>query len=198
MTIRQGLRRYVETASCERTRWSFFVAQNVALDGYPPAGYETITRRRAVVPGGTPVAMLTQFMTDWSDREPEVVDATVEDRRGRSPPRTRSCSAGSPLARPPPRRDAAGGDRPRAATSDLKSSSSSTPRRPRPASRPEEEPMSTVFIALQTNEDTRPIIEAIMATTPRAIANEQLAMVKIDAEGPPGGARPDHRGADRS
>jgi phenol hydroxylase P2 protein len=43
--------------------------------------------------------------------------------------------------------------------------------------------MSTVFIALQTNEDTRSIIEAILADNPHAVANEQPAMVKIDAEG---------------
>jgi len=43
--------------------------------------------------------------------------------------------------------------------------------------------MSKVFIALQTNDDTRSIIQAILADNPHAIANEQPAMVKIDAEG---------------
>lgn len=42
--------------------------------------------------------------------------------------------------------------------------------------------MSTVFIALQANEDTRPIIEAIAADNPAAVVNQQPAMVKIDAE----------------
>lgn len=42
--------------------------------------------------------------------------------------------------------------------------------------------MSKVFIALQTNDDTRSIIQAILADNPHAIANEQPAMVKIDAE----------------
>lgn len=41
--------------------------------------------------------------------------------------------------------------------------------------------MSTVFIALQSNEDTRPIIEAIVADNPLATVNRQPAMVKIDA-----------------
>lgn len=41
--------------------------------------------------------------------------------------------------------------------------------------------MSTVFIALQSNEDTRPIIDAILADNPQAVANRQPAMVKIDA-----------------
>lgn len=41
--------------------------------------------------------------------------------------------------------------------------------------------MSTVFIALQANEDTRPIIEAIEDDNPHAIINRQPAMVKIDA-----------------
>lgn len=43
--------------------------------------------------------------------------------------------------------------------------------------------MSKVFIALQTNEDTRPIIEAILADNPHAVLDAQPAMVKIDAEG---------------
>ena len=42
--------------------------------------------------------------------------------------------------------------------------------------------MSTVFIALQTNEDTRQIVDAILQDNPSAVANEQPAMVKIDAE----------------
>lgn len=42
--------------------------------------------------------------------------------------------------------------------------------------------MSNVFIALQVNEDTRPIIEAILEDNPGAVANESPAMVKIDAK----------------
>ena len=43
--------------------------------------------------------------------------------------------------------------------------------------------MSTVFIAFQTNEETRPIIEAIVEDNPHARVNEAPAMVKIDADG---------------
>jgi len=43
--------------------------------------------------------------------------------------------------------------------------------------------MSTVFIALQANEETRPIIDAIVADNPHAVVNRQPAMVKIDAPG---------------
>ena len=42
--------------------------------------------------------------------------------------------------------------------------------------------MSTVFLALQTNEETRPIIEAVLADNAHAEAIESPAMVKIDAE----------------
>lgn len=42
--------------------------------------------------------------------------------------------------------------------------------------------MSTVFIAFQTNEDTRPIVESILADNPHAFLDEQPAMVKINAE----------------
>jgi phenol hydroxylase P2 protein len=41
--------------------------------------------------------------------------------------------------------------------------------------------MSTVFIALQANEETRPIIDAIEIDNPKAVVNRQPAMVKIDA-----------------
>jgi len=43
--------------------------------------------------------------------------------------------------------------------------------------------MSTVFIALQANEDTRPIIDAIVIDNPNCTVNRQPAMVKIDAPG---------------
>ena len=43
--------------------------------------------------------------------------------------------------------------------------------------------MSTVFLALQTNEETRPIIEAILKDNPSAVCDEQPAMVKINADG---------------
>lgn len=43
--------------------------------------------------------------------------------------------------------------------------------------------MSTVFIAFQTNEDTRPIVESILADNPHAVLDEQPAMIKINAEG---------------
>jgi len=42
--------------------------------------------------------------------------------------------------------------------------------------------MSKVFIAFQRNEDTRPIIDAVLADNPGAEAVESPAMVKIDAE----------------
>lgn len=43
--------------------------------------------------------------------------------------------------------------------------------------------MSNVFIAFQRNEETRGIVEAILADNPTAVVTEQPAMVKIDAPG---------------
>lgn len=45
--------------------------------------------------------------------------------------------------------------------------------------------MSTqlVFIALQTNDDTRPVIDAIETDNPHATVHRYPAMVKIDAPG---------------
>lgn len=40
-----------------------------------------------------------------------------------------------------------------------------------------------VFLALQANNDTLPIVEAIQADNPHAVVNEYPAMVKIDAPG---------------
>jgi phenol hydroxylase P2 protein len=41
--------------------------------------------------------------------------------------------------------------------------------------------MSNVFIAFQANEDSRPLIEAILADNPGATVTESPGMVKIDA-----------------
>ena len=43
--------------------------------------------------------------------------------------------------------------------------------------------MSNVFIALQANEETRPIIEAIVLDNPHALVKREPAMIKIDAPG---------------
>ena len=43
--------------------------------------------------------------------------------------------------------------------------------------------MSNVFIAFQKNDDSRGIIEAILADNPTATVNEQPAMVRVDAPG---------------
>ncbi|MBN3788484.1 MmoB/DmpM family protein [Burkholderia sp. Ac-20353] len=41
--------------------------------------------------------------------------------------------------------------------------------------------MSNVFIAFQANEESRPIVDAIVADNPRAVVVESPGMVKIDA-----------------
>ena len=43
--------------------------------------------------------------------------------------------------------------------------------------------MSKVFIAFQTNDDTRPIVEAILADNPGAETEEYPAMIRITNEG---------------
>jgi phenol hydroxylase P2 protein len=43
--------------------------------------------------------------------------------------------------------------------------------------------VSTVFIAFQTNETSRGIVEAITDDNPDAVIDEQPAMVKVDAPG---------------
>lgn len=41
--------------------------------------------------------------------------------------------------------------------------------------------MSSVFLVLQSNEETRPIVDAIVQDNPNATLDRQPAMVKIDA-----------------
>lgn len=43
--------------------------------------------------------------------------------------------------------------------------------------------MSNVFIALQTNEESRYIVEALLEDNPTAVVDEQPAMVKINVPG---------------
>lgn len=43
--------------------------------------------------------------------------------------------------------------------------------------------MSTVFIAFQANEETRPIIDAIEIDNPGVVIHREPSMVKVDAEG---------------
>jgi phenol/toluene 2-monooxygenase (NADH) P2/A2 len=43
--------------------------------------------------------------------------------------------------------------------------------------------MSTVFIILQANEETRSIVDAIMIDNPHAVVKREPAMIKIDAPG---------------
>jgi phenol hydroxylase P2 protein len=43
--------------------------------------------------------------------------------------------------------------------------------------------MSNVFIAFQKNEESRCIVDAIVADNPTATVNEQPAMVKVDVPG---------------
>ena len=44
-------------------------------------------------------------------------------------------------------------------------------------------PVSSVFIAMQDNEESRPVIEAILADNAHAVAVHSPGLVKIDAPG---------------
>ena len=41
--------------------------------------------------------------------------------------------------------------------------------------------MSNVFLILQANEETRPIVEAVVMDNPEAVIDRQPAMIRIDA-----------------
>ncbi len=75
----QGLRRFVEDSFVVKDPVELFVVQNVVLDGLMyPLVYDTIIDDVLSSQGGTPVAMLTQFMTDWFAETKKWSDATVK------------------------------------------------------------------------------------------------------------------------
>jgi phenol hydroxylase P1 protein len=75
----QPLRRYVEDCLVLRDPMELFVAQNVALDGLLyPLIYERIVDDDLSVRGGSAVAMLTQFMSDWFDETQKWADAVLK------------------------------------------------------------------------------------------------------------------------
>ena len=75
----QGLRRFVEDSFVVKDPVELFVVQNVVLDGLMyPLVYDTIIDDVLSSRGGTPVAMLTQFMTDWFAETKKWSDATVK------------------------------------------------------------------------------------------------------------------------
>ncbi|ANQ85034.1 phenol hydroxylase [Azoarcus sp. DD4] len=75
----QPLRRYVEDCLVVRDPFELFIAQNLALDGLLyPLIYERIVDDELSVRGGSAVAMLTQFMTDWFAETRKWVDAVVK------------------------------------------------------------------------------------------------------------------------
>lgn len=75
----QGLRRYVEDTMALRDPVEVFVAQNLVLDGLLyPLVYERLVDDLLSARGGSCVAMLTQFMTEWSAETRKWVDATLK------------------------------------------------------------------------------------------------------------------------
>lgn len=81
----QPLRRYVEDCLVLRDPFELFVAQNVALDGLLyPLVYERIVDDYLSTRGGSAVAMLTQFMTDWFGETRKWIDAVIKVAAGES------------------------------------------------------------------------------------------------------------------
>lgn len=74
----QPLRRYVEDAMVVRDPFELFVAQNLVLDGLLyPLVYSAVVDGNLCARGGSAVAILTQFMTEWFDETRKWVDAVV-------------------------------------------------------------------------------------------------------------------------
>jgi phenol/toluene 2-monooxygenase (NADH) P1/A1 len=75
----QPLRRYVEDCLVLRDPFELYIAQNLALDGLLyPLVYERLVDGQMSSKGGSAVAMLCQFMSDWFDETRKWVDAVVK------------------------------------------------------------------------------------------------------------------------
>jgi len=75
----QVLRRYVEDTLVVKDPFELFVAQNLALDGLLyPLVYGSFVDDHVAMQGGTAVAMLTAFMTEWHEESARWVDAVVK------------------------------------------------------------------------------------------------------------------------
>ena len=82
----QGLRRYVEDCLVVQDWFELFVAQNLVLDGLVyPLFYKTLVEDELSLRGGTAVAMLTQFMTEWYAETAKWVDAQIKTACAESP-----------------------------------------------------------------------------------------------------------------
>lgn len=75
----QGLRRYVEDSFVQKDWFALFVAQNFVLDGLLfPLIFDRIVDDHMAMHGGSAIAMLTAFMTEWSEETIKWVDAQVK------------------------------------------------------------------------------------------------------------------------
>ncbi|MDE2371210.1 MAG: aromatic/alkene monooxygenase hydroxylase subunit beta [Burkholderiales bacterium] len=82
----QGLRRYVEDVFVVKDWFEVFVAQNLVLDGLIyPLVYEHVVDDVLTMKGGTAVAMLTKFMTEWHAETAKWVDAQIKTAAAESP-----------------------------------------------------------------------------------------------------------------
>jgi phenol/toluene 2-monooxygenase (NADH) P1/A1 len=82
----QGLRHYIEDTFVLKDWFEVFVAQNLVLDGLVyPLVYGEIVDGDLMMRGGSPVAMMTQFMTDWSAETAKWCDAQIKVAAAESP-----------------------------------------------------------------------------------------------------------------
>lgn len=89
----QELRRYVEDTFVLPDWFEMFVAQNLVQDGLLyPLVYGAIVDDYLAMKNGSPVAMLTAFMTEWFDETQKWVDAQIKTAVAESPENQRLVS----------------------------------------------------------------------------------------------------------
>ncbi len=90
----QGLRHALEDMFVMEDWFELFVAQNLVLDGLLyPLVYGRIVDDHLTMQGGSAIAMLTQFMTDWSTETSKWVDAQIKVAAAESPENQEKLSA---------------------------------------------------------------------------------------------------------
>lgn len=82
----QPLRRYVEDTLVIRDPFESFVAQNLALDGLLyPLVYGDIVDGKLSTAGGSSIALLAQFMTEWFNETSKWLDSVIKTTAAESP-----------------------------------------------------------------------------------------------------------------
>eukprot|EP01037_Dinobryon_pediforme_P017781 gene17781-18000_t len=181
----QGLRRYVEDCFVVQDPVELFVAHSLVLDGLLfPLFYGEIDTRLAGLGGGAILSMLTRFEAEWFTETTRWTNAVIKIMAAESAANAAQLQSWIAQYLPAARAalnglaELAFGPETDAVLDQLVDQFAA-----RLAKLGLITMADNVFIAFQTNDESRAIIEAIMADNPAASLDEQPAMVRVVCPG---------------